>query len=121
MFANDLSETPVKAEGSINLCAGDICYFLNTFCPPQSYFQMLELKTAICNSITTSDFILSIRITAANNDFTLYCCDNFHLNEDTPSDDGTTNIGIGIEDVNHVTIPDQPIPHAREQIHKLYL
>ena len=58
---------------------------LNRYGCGQSYSKTLELETAICNSVTSSDFVLPKNKSRYNNVVNHLCFDNFDLNEETPS------------------------------------
>ena len=116
-----------KMEKTVDSCAQDICYamsrgewkmpkhvlleitlrhmtgstelitLLNHFGHCQSYSQVMELETAICNQINTQEFLLPATISSMMNNVVLhFSWDNFDLSEETPSGAGTTHVAHGI-------------------------
>lgn len=84
----------------------ELVTILNRFGHAQSYTRTMELETAMCNSIITSESILPANISVENNAVLHLCWDNFDLNEETPSGCGTTHSTHGIiiqEVVNGIT------------------
>ena len=55
----------------------------------------------MCSSVTANDSVLPPNISLQNNSVIHFCCDNFDLNEETPSGTGTTHstYGIAIQEV----------------------
>ena len=69
---------------------------LNRYGHGQSYSRTLELETAMCNSVTSSESVLHRNISRDNNAVIHLCYDNFDLDEETPSGSGTTHSTHGI-------------------------
>lgn len=61
-----------------------------------SHSLLLELETAICDSIQITSENLPHSIMRNNNHITHFCCDNFDINEETASGAGTTDTTHGI-------------------------
>lgn len=86
--------------------SAEILTLLNHFGHCQSYSQVLELETAMCNSTLGSESSIPAQISPTNNIITHLCWDNFDLNEETPSGSGTTHSAHGIviqETTDHET------------------
>lgn len=76
--------------------SAQIITLVNRFGHCQSHTQVLELETAMCNSVVSSDSIIPKSIVPEQNIVTHLCWDNFDLNEETPSGSGTTHSAHGI-------------------------
>ena len=83
--------------------SAELITILNRFGHCQSYTRTLELKTAMCSSISANDLVLPPNISLHNNSVIHFCWDNFDLNEETPSGTGTTHSMHGnvIQDVSN--------------------
>ena len=98
--------------------SAELITLFNRFGHGQSYSRTLELETAICDSITHSNTLLSPTIRQQGNIITHLCWDNFDLTEETPSGSGTNHSthGIVIQDYNSadsVDIPGAVIPKMK--------
>jgi hypothetical protein len=76
--------------------SAEILTLMNHFGHCQSYSQILELETAMCNSTVGRENSIPAPISPTNNIITHLCWDNFDLNEETPSGSGTTHTAHGI-------------------------
>ena len=95
--------------------SSEIVTILNRFGHCLSYTKLLELETAMCNSIFISDTVLPPVISADNNAILHFAWDNFDLNEETPSGSGTTHSthGIIIQEVkDHTVAHIRPLPEV---------
>ncbi|GFS21870.1 hypothetical protein ElyMa_003349200 [Elysia marginata] len=79
-----------------------------------SHSFLLELETAICDSIQTYSGCLPPSIMPDNNLITQFCWDNFDLNEETPSGSGTTHSthGIVIQEIKEQPYIPQTLPEV---------
>ena len=93
--------------------SAELLTLLNHFGHCQSYSQILELETAMCNSTVGRDTVLPTSVSPDNNSITHLCWDNFDLNEETPSGSGTTHSAHGIVIQETTTNNDSP-REARE-------
>ena len=84
----------------------EVVTILNRYGHGQSYSRTLELETAMCNSVTSSDSVLPVTISRDNNAVLHLCYDNFDLDEETPSGSGTTHSTYGII-IQEVLDPDR--------------
>lgn len=77
-----------------------------------SHSFLLELETAICDSVQTYSGCLPPSIMPDNNLITQFCWDNFDLNEETPSGAGTTHSthGIIIQEIKEQPYIPQTLP-----------
>ena len=87
--------------------SAEVITILNRYGHGQSYTRTLELETAMCNSVTSSDSVLPRSISRDNNAVLHLCYDNFDLDEETPSGSGTTHSthGIVIQEVRNPGTP----------------
>lgn len=78
--------------------SAEIVTIINHFGHCQSYSQILELETAMCNSISSSGNVLpaTIDVNEGINKVLHLCWDNFDLTEETPTGAGTTHTAHGI-------------------------
>ena len=60
----------------------EVITILNRYGHGQSYSKTLELETAMCNSVTSSDSVLPKNISRDNNAVIHLCLDNFDLDEE---------------------------------------
>ena len=84
----------------------EVVTILNRYGHGQSYSRTLELETAMCNSVTSSDSVLPRTISRDNNAVLHLCYDNFDLDEETPSGSGTIHSTHGII-IQEVLDPDR--------------
>lgn len=68
----------------------------NRFGHGASHSVLLELETAMCDTVVQSPTNLSVGITKQANIVLQFCWDNFDLNEETPSGKETTHSTHGI-------------------------
>lgn len=76
--------------------SAELITILNRYGHAQSYTRTMELETAMCNAVQSSESALPPSISANNNAVIHFCWDNFDLNEETPSGLGTTHSTHGI-------------------------
>ena len=92
----------------------ELITILNRFGHAQSYTRTMELETAMCNSVTSSQSTLPPNITTSNNAVLHLCWDNFDKNEETPPGAGTTHSthGIVLQELSDTSIntSDEPYP-----------
>lgn len=62
----------------------------------QSYSQVMELETAVCNQIISTESLLPMTISSSLNNVLHFSWDNFDMSEETPSGAGTTHVAHGI-------------------------
>ena len=102
--------------------SAEVLTILNGYGHGQSYSKTLELETAMCNSVTSSDSVLPKNISRDNNAVIHLCFDNFDSDEETPSGSGTTHSTHGIV-IQEVLDPDrqpiltetQPTPRSKQR------
>ena len=77
----------------------------------QSYSMTVVLETAIANQVKQQDNILPSNIALTGNKVSQLWWDNFDVNEETPSDAGTTHSthGILIQELQDGYVPEQNI------------
>ena len=68
----------------------EVITILNRYGHGQSYSRTLEMETAMCNSVTSSESVLP-SISRDNEAVIHLCYDNFDLDEETLSGSGTTH------------------------------
>ena len=102
--------------------SAELVTILNRYGHGQSYSKVLELETAMCNSVIASETDLPRNISKENNRVLHYCWDNFDLNEETPSGAGTTHSthGIAIQEMQDVGVMNvapetQTVPRTKER------
>ena len=88
--------------------SAEVITILNRYGHGQSYTRTLELETAMRNSVTSSDSVLPRSISRDTNAVLHLCYDNFDLDEETPSDSGTTHSTHGIV-IQEIRNPDTPL------------
>ena len=76
--------------------SAEVITILNRYGQGQSYSRTLELETAMCKSVTSSESVLPRNISRDNDAVIHLCYDNFDLDEETPSGSGTTHSTHGI-------------------------
>ncbi|MES9879419.1 MAG: hypothetical protein ABW185_00875 [Sedimenticola sp.] len=88
--------------------SAELITLLNRFGHCVSYSTLLELETAMCNSIAIRQSVIPPTIQRRGNIVTHLCWDNFDLLEETPTGAGTTHTahGIIIQEVTE-TIPTE--------------
>ena len=75
--------------------SAELISLLNRFGHCQPYTKVLELKTAMCDNVTDREGLLPVTTTSTDNIVTHLLCDNFNLNEETPSFSETTHTAHG--------------------------
>ena len=113
----------VRLAMSVHHCTGsaELITVLNRFGHCQSHSRTLELETAMCKSVMSSNTYLPPSISTESNKIVHFCWDNFGLNEETPSGTGTTHTvhGIVIQEVEADAViqsrdlPQIPKSHKR--------
>ena len=88
--------------------SAEVVTILNRYGHGQSYSRTLELETAMCNCVNSSDSVLPRSISRDNNAVLHLCYDNFDLDEETPSGSGTTHSTHGIV-IQELLDPDRPV------------
>ena len=95
--------------------SAQVITMLNRFDHCKSYSRTLELKTAMCNSVTARSSFLPANISTEHNELIYFCWDNLDLNEETPSGAETTHIAheIVIQEVeNGADFTDTELPNV---------
>ncbi|KAK3785076.1 hypothetical protein RRG08_012626 [Elysia crispata] len=96
--------------------SSQLIHILNRFGHTISYSAILEIETAICDSITDNDHLLPRQIRTDNNLVTHFCWDNFDLAEETLTGADTTHTthGIVIQEVSGT--PESEVTDERETL-----
>ena len=100
--------------------SAEVITLINRFGHCDSYPQVMEFETAVCNQIQMRKSVLPSNVHEANNLVSHFCWDNFDINEQTSSGQGTTHSthGIVIQEVDTSIEPmivEESIPKTKER------
>jgi len=101
--------------------SAEIITLINRYGHCQSYSQVMELETAMCNAIEIRNSVLPSNISMTANKMINMCWDNFDINEETASGAETTHTthGIVIQELMTdmpITLPSlDSIPRTKER------
>lgn len=76
--------------------SAELITLLNRLGHCQSYSQVMELDTALCNQLISVESLLPTTVSVNNNSVLHFSWDNFDMSEETPSGAGTTHVAHGI-------------------------